>query len=305
MPDPLPAPRFDAHYYAHDCGIPYERNDHWTAFFGGIADAIVEQLQPRTVLDVGCAMGFLVEALRDRGVDAWGIDVSEHAISQAHESIKTVTAVSSAADELPANFPDHFELVTTIEVIEHMPKELALPAVRRMAGWADRVLFSSSPRDYTEATHINVQPPWSWAGLFASAGMLRSFEADASFLTPWAIVYEHSPLIPTEIVRRYESALAERVIEVAEVRASILQMQARLQAVEDAAGEPIGSAELSSAHQRAASAETELARAHAKIAELSIHYEAAIIDRARAWARLAELGHSPEAPQDNQIVDRI
>ena len=37
---------FDAHYYAHDCGIPYERNEHWLAFFGHIADEVVKEIAP-------------------------------------------------------------------------------------------------------------------------------------------------------------------------------------------------------------------------------------------------------------------
>src|SRR6476660_8383941 len=78
---------FGEFYYQHDCGEPYERNETWSRFFGQVADAIVRELRPRTVLDVGCAMGFLVEELRIRGVEAWGIDVSEYAIANVHPSV--------------------------------------------------------------------------------------------------------------------------------------------------------------------------------------------------------------------------
>lgn len=68
---------YDAYYYAHGCGtLPYERNAGWLQFFGSVADHIVRDIQPRTVLDAGCAIGLLVEVLRDRGVDAHGIDIS-------------------------------------------------------------------------------------------------------------------------------------------------------------------------------------------------------------------------------------
>ena len=65
---------YDAWYFRHCCGRPYERSPEWLEFFGRIADRIVADIGPRTVMDVGCAMGFLVEALRDRGVEAFGID---------------------------------------------------------------------------------------------------------------------------------------------------------------------------------------------------------------------------------------
>ena len=58
-------------YYRTSCGrYPYERNAHWIEFFGGIAGRIVETLKPGSVFDAGCALGFLVESLRDRGVAA-------------------------------------------------------------------------------------------------------------------------------------------------------------------------------------------------------------------------------------------
>ena len=46
---------FDAHYYAHNCGRPYQRDEAWQQFFGNIADRIVSDIEPATVLDAGCA----------------------------------------------------------------------------------------------------------------------------------------------------------------------------------------------------------------------------------------------------------
>ena len=73
--------------YAASCGQPYCRNEHWLAFFGAIADRIVSDIDPRRMLDAGCALGLLVETLRARGVDAEGVDVSTYAISRAHEDV--------------------------------------------------------------------------------------------------------------------------------------------------------------------------------------------------------------------------
>jgi hypothetical protein len=73
-----PQHTYDEHYYKNylsDSGLPYERADLWLNFFAHIADKIIEHIQPHTVLDVGCAKGFLVEALRDRGVEAFGLDI--------------------------------------------------------------------------------------------------------------------------------------------------------------------------------------------------------------------------------------
>src|SRR5438132_3254774 len=88
---------YGADYYAHywGGGGPYERNDQWLHFFGTVADGLIRDFHPTSVLDAGCALGFLVEELRKRGVEAEGFDVSEFAISQVHESIADHCRVAS------------------------------------------------------------------------------------------------------------------------------------------------------------------------------------------------------------------
>ncbi len=51
-------------------------------FLTSVASSMVEDLHLTIVLDAGRAMEYLVEALRDRGVETYGIDISEYAISQ-------------------------------------------------------------------------------------------------------------------------------------------------------------------------------------------------------------------------------
>ena len=176
---------YGRYYYRHDCGIPYERNDHWLDFFGKIADAIVRDLRPSSVLDAGCAMGFLVEALRARGVEAWGIDVSEYAISQVHESVREYCSVGSIAEPLPRRY----DLIVSIEVLEHIPATEGGAAVATLAAATDRILLSTTPDDFAEATHLNVQPPEAWSATLAREGFLREVERDVTYVTPWAALY--------------------------------------------------------------------------------------------------------------------
>ena len=64
-------------------------------FIKRLASQIKEKYHPQTVLDAGCAMGMLVAALRDLGVEAYGVDLSEYAISQVREDIRPYCAVGS------------------------------------------------------------------------------------------------------------------------------------------------------------------------------------------------------------------
>ena len=79
---------YDASYYQFHMGPEsYDRsNPIWSKFFHLVAEQIIEELHPLTFLDAGCALGFLVEQLRELGVDARGFDISEFAISSAPEA---------------------------------------------------------------------------------------------------------------------------------------------------------------------------------------------------------------------------
>lgn len=68
-------------YYKSGCGADYTKKDIWIPFFDNMAERIIEKYAPVTVLDMGCAFGYLVSALRSKGVQAYGIDISEYALS--------------------------------------------------------------------------------------------------------------------------------------------------------------------------------------------------------------------------------
>ncbi|WP_448335272.1 class I SAM-dependent methyltransferase [Bellilinea sp.] len=194
---------FDYYYYQHDCGIPYERNEQWLNFFGKIAERIKQDINPKTVLDAGCAMGFLVEKLRQNDIEAYGLDVSSYAISKVHESIQPYCWVGSVSEELSRDY----DLIVCIEVLEHVPKPEAISAIENFCRHTQMILFSSSPFDYSEATHVNVNPIDYWSELFARHGFIRDLDFDASFITPWAVLYRKTNLAFHYIVKNYEKKL--------------------------------------------------------------------------------------------------
>ena len=222
------APTYGAHYYRHDCGIPYERNEHWLGFFDRVAAEIVREFHPSTVLDAGCAMGFLVEGLRKRGVEASGIDVSEYAISQVHDSVAPHCRVASLTEPLP----ERYDLITCIEVLEHVPPEDAGAAIANLCAASDRLLLSTSPTDYAEPTHLNVQPPEYWSAALAREGFFRDVDRDLSYLTPWAALYVRREEPLPEVVGRYDRSWWRLRKEVGEVREALLKSQEQLAEME-------------------------------------------------------------------------
>jgi SAM-dependent methyltransferase len=229
-----PATEYGATYYSNywGGGGPYERNERWLKFFGDVADGIIRDFHPTSVLDAGCAMGFLVEELRKRGVDASGVDISEYAISEVDDSVAEHCSVAS----LTAPLSGHYDLITCIEVLEHVPPAETDLAIANLCAATDRLLLSSTPGDYGEPTHLNVQPPEGWSAKLAAHGFMRDLERDVSYLSPWAALYTRQDEPQVETVRRYDRAWSRLRREVAEVRGSLLKSQQQLADLEAGGG---------------------------------------------------------------------
>lgn len=193
------------HYRTASGEISYQDSEEIKAFIGHIATQIKEKYRPKTVLDAGCAMGLLVAALRDLGVEAYGVDLSEYAISRVREDIRPYCAVGSLADPLPNSLPRRYDLVVSIEVLEHMPEEDGKKSIANLCTMSDQILFSSVPDDTTDPTHINLHETPYWCGLFAKQGFFSAEEKKPLFLPRHARFFQRKS-VPAA-VELYEEKL--------------------------------------------------------------------------------------------------
>jgi SAM-dependent methyltransferase len=217
-------------YYRHYAGPPYTYDEpHWKSFFGTIADTLVAVLHPSTTYDAGCAKGFLVRALAERGVDARGGDLSEFAIAEAPPGLAERLEVK----DLTQPFTQRYDLISCIEVLEHMAPAQARLAIGNLCAATDRVLLSSTPEDFAEPTHINVRTPAAWAQDFAVHGFYRRTDIDASFVSPWAVLLERGDPTRAELVVRYETMIAPIVREVLAKRQAVLELQREIDEIGD------------------------------------------------------------------------
>ncbi len=182
-----PASVYNKDYYDHygsTSGVPYDRDQPvWQEHFQAFAKTLIERYKPRTTLDVGCAKGFLVEQLRDQGVEAFGVDVSPYAISQVREDIRPHCRVANGKEPLTGQY----DLITCIEVAEHVPETEARIMVEEMCRHTDQVIFSSTDDGFDEPTHINIHPIEYWIELFRQQGFSRDLNFDPGFVTSQAM----------------------------------------------------------------------------------------------------------------------
>ena len=204
---------YNKEYYHSGCGtIPYEEPEHWVQFFGVIAQKIVDDFAPKTVLDAGCAMGYLVAALRDLGVEAYGIDISSYALSKVREDVKQYCFEGSLTEPLPEQMPQKYDLVFNCEILEHLYAEDGEKAIQNLCQWTDTIIFSSTPDDFQERTHLNVQQREYWAALFAKNGFLDDLSYRPTYLTYHAVCYHRRDNILRQI-QDYERNIARTEAE--------------------------------------------------------------------------------------------
>ena len=89
-------------------------------------------LAGKRVVDVGCGGGILTEAMAARGAATLGIDLGEKAISVAQlhklESETSAEYRLIAADALAREMPGAFDIVTCMEMLEHVPDPASIVA---------------------------------------------------------------------------------------------------------------------------------------------------------------------------------
>ena len=113
-------------------------------------------LDGKTVLDVGCGGGILSEAMAARGAHVTGIDLAEKPlkVAQLHllESGREVEYLKVAAEALALQRPQHYDVVTCMELLEHVPDPAATVRacsdLAKPGGWVFFATINRNPKSY-------------------------------------------------------------------------------------------------------------------------------------------------------------
>lgn len=114
------------------------------------------RLAGKRVLDVGCGGGILAEAMAALGAQVTGIDLSEKALRVAElhlrESALKVNYFKTAAEEFAERHSGTFDVVTCMELLEHVPEPASMVAAcARLVRPGGQVFFSTlnrNPKSY-------------------------------------------------------------------------------------------------------------------------------------------------------------
>jgi 2-polyprenyl-6-hydroxyphenyl methylase / 3-demethylubiquinone-9 3-methyltransferase len=116
----------------------------------------IARLAGKTVLDVGCGGGILSESMADRGAAVTGIDLGDKALQVAKlhllESGRKVEYRKVAVEALAAERPGSYDVVTCMEMLEHVPDPAStVRACAQLAKPGGYLFFSTlnrNPKSY-------------------------------------------------------------------------------------------------------------------------------------------------------------
>jgi 2-polyprenyl-6-hydroxyphenyl methylase/3-demethylubiquinone-9 3-methyltransferase len=113
-------------------------------------------LAGKTVLDVGCGGGILSESMAGLNASVTGIDLSDKALQVAKlhllESGRQVDYRKIAVEDMAAECPGTFDIVTCLEMLEHVPDPdsviASCAALVKPGGWIFLSTLNRNPKSY-------------------------------------------------------------------------------------------------------------------------------------------------------------
>lgn len=149
---------------------------------------LYQKYHPHTVLDIGCAKGYLTEAFLAQGIQTvWGVDISWYALTQCERQVRGRLAVANAQNGIPIA-SDSCDLITALDLFEHLPEpSRLLKEIRRVLSEEGvaylKICHPDHPNALRDPTHVNVRQLKYWKEQFEVNG-LRSQRVFESELTP-------------------------------------------------------------------------------------------------------------------------
>lgn len=148
-----------------------------------IADSIMRAFSPRSVVDVGCGTGVLMQAMREREVQCTGLEYASAAISLCRSRGLDVHQLDIEADPIPDVRAD---VVVSTEVAEHLPASSADRFVELLCTIARTVVMTAAVPGIGGTDHVNEQPNEYWIEKFAARGLAFDRELTSEWRRSWA-----------------------------------------------------------------------------------------------------------------------
>lgn len=159
----------------------YAREGYWDYPVHELTFQHIMRKRPASVLELGCARGYVLKRLQDAGIYAVGMEISKHCyMTRACDNIWTADLCSTPWIEQVKKYPSggKIDLAFSIATFEHIPEE-HLPAIlAELRECTERGLHGidfGEKDDGFDKTHCTLRSKEFWVDLFNKHG-LRNHE---------------------------------------------------------------------------------------------------------------------------------
>lgn len=167
--------------------------------------AVSEYIQPGDkVLDVGFGLGFGFKIMAEKAAELSGIEIDRKAVASVQNLVSERIEICEARHYDGVSIPygnKSFDVVTCIDVLEHVPDYLGL--IKEMVGVSRRIILLSTPNRRLEYTRADGSPKnrwhlreWSYEELDSILSQTLNVQVEWNFLNgSWSGPFEKSSVI--------------------------------------------------------------------------------------------------------------
>jgi cyclopropane fatty-acyl-phospholipid synthase-like methyltransferase len=147
-----------------------------------IADSVLADFAPTSVLDVGCGSGALLAEFAARGVTARGLERAEAGLARCRARGLDVESFDL---ELETSTARRADVVLSTEVAEHLPEKFADRFVALLGEAGPVVVLTAATPGQGGTGHVNEQPNDYWIAKFVQRGFEYREATALAWRTDW------------------------------------------------------------------------------------------------------------------------
>jgi len=162
----------------------YEKDVEPSAVQGAtvMAKSIVDRFQPKTVIDVGCGTGALLEAFLNLNCQVCGLEYSEAGLAYCKRRKLPVRKFNIAKDRINS---EQYDVAVSFEVAEHLLPWVADKFVALLCDLSPVVVISAATPGQSGTDHVNEQPICYWIKKFQKLGYVLDKKSADRFSSDW------------------------------------------------------------------------------------------------------------------------
>jgi len=179
---PIAGEWYDADYFEHGLKSNWSNGYGWDLFSGLFRETskYLQNIFPEaeTFLDIGCAKGFMIRALREQEKECWGFDHSPWALQCAEPQARSYILHENTDT---VEYHRHFDILVAMSIFESLTEDQIEQFLSRARPWCRHAIFSTittlpssqiTPRDRDDddLSHITLRSREWWHEKFTAAG---------------------------------------------------------------------------------------------------------------------------------------